>query len=336
LRPIRGWAVAPLAFPRDEKPQPSIITIGSSDGRVAIHRLSEKKTDGSLGSARLLPLGGDGGTRIIGDLDRDGRLDHISSDLDAARLRVRFQDEDGSFSRQDDFPTYSGVNGLACASVDLEPGAEIVVISRKEQAIGVASWKDGRLYFPQTLRLPAEIGTDFRPLLLGAETRKRGEGTNERATLFVVTEGESSSHHLVLLEADGEDARLVSRTKLETGGTAPNAMRVFDANGDGLADVLLFVPYSDPFLYLQEEAKETIAEAAGETKTGATGDAGEKSTAAASESAATNDTKASDSNADSASIRFVEVSRGRDFGRGQLAELRPESFDVMPSSDGEA
>jgi hypothetical protein len=270
LRPIQSWNVVPLRLRGEESARATILTLDANNRRLALHRLKTKPTNGDPGSPRLIAQDTETGGqrfRLIDDVDGNQRSDFAVAYSETAQIDVVFQSETGVLGERASFPTLSGVNGIAAGDVGSTPGREVVVSSRKEKALGVSAWKGGRLEFPRMIRLPDEIASQFQPIQIAVAPLARGG----RDAIFVISEADGSKFWLRILELEDDVARVVAETEIDSKGTAPSALRVFDLEGDGRTEALVFVPYGEPRVFATTEiaavgempARTTIAEISG-------------------------------------------------------------------------
>lgn len=244
LLALQAWTL------HTEGENPLLYTIQGNTRRIKAYRWQDKDITGGLGSPSLLALrkSGDSARRkqLISDVNRDGRPDLVVSYPETAQLEVTFQGDDGVLSHSASYPTLAEVNSLASMDLDGDGHEELIVSSAKEKAIGVSAWNGKRLTIPQTWSLPAE------PVLLSVAPRiKKGE---QRAWVIQREKGGKYKLRILALEAGGklkEEGALAIPSK----GSAPNKLALFDGNGDGLTDLLTFIPYQDPTFFLQDNAK---------------------------------------------------------------------------------
>ncbi len=312
ILPIAAWHLAPFSITADEeKLSLTLFTVQESTHRLKMYRWKKRPTEAGLSTTNLVAQRDEGGSQgegrhvLLADADGDNRVDVLVSYPDTAQLEVYFQDENGKLAKNVTYPTFSGVNSLASADLDGDGTNEIVVASRKENALGVSRWAQGRLQFPETVRRTKERAEGEPPkkidvagpipvLVAAAPLEPRPQSTDGSETvtsdLFVVYEKGGPEFFLSVLtrEVDGSYAQ-VATVPMDLKGTPPSAMRVFDADGDGKSDVFVFVPYDDPYLFLQVEPS---------------GD-------------------------DSKSAAFEEFSRRPDFGLGQISELSPPAMTLV-------
>jgi len=272
----------------DEKGPALLISIQGNSRRIRVLRWERRREtlEPPLGEPRyygLRPEGDPAKRRIqFGDVNGDGRVDMVSSSHETAELDVYLQGQRGELLPPSPFPTLAEVRGIAIGELDGKGAPEVVVISSKEKAIGVCRWLStgekarGRLSIPETHLVEGE------PLLVAA-------GPGEPRELSVIYRGDDKQYHLSFWKLK-EKLELLADHPFQA-GAEPGGLSLFDANGDGLLDAMVFIPYEDPRLYLREE----------------TSNSGEKK------------------------IAFREVSRGKDFGIGQMARLDPTAFGLTDS-----
>ena len=267
-----------------EGKNPLLYTIQSNTRRIKAYRWKNRPVENGLGKPSLVALRRSGDTtkrkRIISDVNRDGKPDLVVSYPETAQLEVTFQGSDGAFSHSASYPTLAGVNSLASMDTDGDGHAEIIVSSAKEKAIGLSTWNGKRLTIPETWTLPAE------PVLLAsAPLVQKGA---PRA--WVVTR-EKGGKYLLRIQALQPGGKINEEASMPvpSKGSAPQSLRLFDANGDGATDLMVFIPYQDPTFFLNEQKKDA---------------GGPRSS-------------------------FVNLSLKPDFGQGQLAKLQPASLTLL-------
>lgn len=180
----------------------------------------------------------------LGDFNGDGREDVAVSDADGAQVFIYFRQRDGGFTVAERFPSFADVRSLAAVDWDGDGRAELVLTSLKEQAVGIASVNtDGRLGYPVV------VSGKGRPLGVVA-----GDLTGNRTPAMVVLREDKSRRWFEVIARNTEGAPVVMRT-VELAGlkTDPRALRLVDANRDGLLDVAVFTPLDSMRLFLQEK-----------------------------------------------------------------------------------
>jgi len=307
LQPIQSWVLGPLpGAPVDAGGVSAarLLTVQTNTRRIKGFEWRSAPTTAGLTRPRVIALGSgaakDESRRLLADIDRDGRTDLVVGHPATAQIEVHFQSTDGSLSRRETYPTLAEVGGLASADVDGDGKSDLVVSSAKERAVGLSTWKGGRLEIPQTTPL------EFEPIVLAR--RPFGLPGGGEGVCLVSQESDEDKTFLDVLRFDGGEASSVARVEIPARGSEPSDVRLLDIDGDGATDVLVFVPYKDPFVFRQLAAEEG-AEAAG---------AGAKDGKKAP------------------LIRFEEISRRSEFGRGQLSKLAPSAVSILRAGDKDA
>ena len=261
LKKISAWNLGKLALSATEEPQSTLVVIQDGSQRVKAFRWKEADSRGGVGSPTLLSLRAQGDAKarrsMFADVNRDGRTDLLTSYPDTAQVEVVFQGEKGGLVRSVLYPTLSGVSGLTAADVDGDGHAEVVVCSSTEKSLGVMHWREGRLQFPQTTPLGGEA------LLVTAGKLKSSTSDDPAADQVIAVVRVDGKQRLKIVSetkaSDSAAAGLAEAVDFELagdGGTCAD-VRILDANGDGLLDLLVFIAYESPYLYLQGESEET-------------------------------------------------------------------------------
>ncbi len=196
---------------------------------------------------------GDANTRRVqfGDVNGDGRIDLVSSSPETAELDVSLQGDRGELLPPTAFPTLAEVKGIAIQELDGKGTPEVVVVSAREKSIGISRWiaSDGKS--PGRLSIPLSHSVDGEPLLVSAG--------GDRPEFAAVYRGNDQAYHLGFWRLEEGGKLALQMDQPFTAGAEPNGLAVFDANGDGLPDVLVFIRYEDPRLYLREEKGDSAA-----------------------------------------------------------------------------
>ena len=176
-----------------------------------------------------------------GDFDGDGGIDIAASDADGAQVSIYFRQPDGGFAEGSWYPSLAEGQHLAALDWDGDGRAELVVASAKERAVGLARIEaNGRLAYPQPLPLEGKPSALAGGVFAG------------QPWLAVALEDKGTRQ--VSLVTRGTDGKMETMTVLPLAGlrTDPTAIRLWDANQDGLVDVAVFVPRDAMRLFIQD------------------------------------------------------------------------------------
>jgi len=271
----------------DGSSRADILAIQGNTRRIRALRWGKPKEppQPALSEPRLYAFRPEGDAALrrihLGDVNGDGRADLVASSAETAELDIYLQDARGELSAPSPSPTLAEVKSVATGDLDGDSKPEVIVASAREKAIGVSRWVPaeggGRLSIPESYTIEGE------PLLVAAG-RLEEKGTQ----ILVVYKSAGGKFHLAgrALSREGGFAPL-GEMAFEA-GAEPNALVLFDAQGDGLTDALVFVPYDDPRLFVRE-----VPSGGGEP-----------------------------------GFKFQEASRGKDFGIGQISKLTPAAFSL--------
>lgn len=225
----------------DKRAGKEILSVDSRTNRVKVYRLDNKpKPVAGEPADRLVQYGfGDTGSGkdrdlALGDIDGDGRSDVVVSDPSAAQILTYRQQTTGGLSTANVFPSLIGVTQLRSFDFDGDKRAEVVVLSPKEQTLGISRFENGRLTFPTSIRLPGEPQA-FELADLD------GKGLPE---LFCIVKSPERDIQGIILRAkpSGEKTEFEvvgEPIELDISSTTTRLVR-FDANQDGRPDFLAF------------------------------------------------------------------------------------------------
>src|SRR5262249_10218571 len=136
-------------------------------GRLRILQMKHPSGSSDEPASRLVQTGfgrqeSDGNRDFaLGDIDGDGLTDLVVTDPDGAGVILfRPLTCEGREPGQT-FPSFAGDVQVRIAPLGKGGEKQVVVLSTKEKSIGVSSFKNGRLTFPEALPIP-----DDEPLLL--------------------------------------------------------------------------------------------------------------------------------------------------------------------------
>ncbi len=189
--------------------------------------------------------GGDGpaASYALGDFDADGLLDVAVGLGGKAKVEIYLQEEGVGFGVPTTYPSLPDIRSIAAGDVDGDGAAELFVLSSDEATVGVSHVSDtGRMSYPRALPITG------RPLALAAGHIVDGAGL-QIAYLF---EDDGQRGVGILSPSDGGRNWQEQRHELPGLRTDPRALRIVDANQDGLFDLAVFIVQSPMRLLLQQ------------------------------------------------------------------------------------
>jgi len=174
------------------------------------------------------------------DVDGDGRADLIVAEPESGQLSVYLQQADGTLAAPKTFPSLAGVSQIVVSDWNQDGHPEIFLLSQDENSVAMTQFdKNGRLPFPTPLPL------DGKPLLMAVGALKPGA----KPTLAVLVD-KDGQRSLVTYTADGK----MATQKLSASFTSnPTTMAIQDVNQDGLADLVILIPYEKIKVLLQKK-----------------------------------------------------------------------------------
>jgi hypothetical protein len=224
-----------------------MVTIAQSSGRAEVSQFTRKPSEilsGAFhrGQFQILPLNkADTAQRglLWADVNGDGRPDLLVAEPASGQLSVYLQQADGSLAPPKTFPTLAGVSKIAAADLDGDGKPSIFLLSADERAVGVTQFdKNGSLPFPTIIPL------DGKPLALTVGQLK--PGTKPVLAIIVDKDGQRS---LVTRTADG---KMKSQKLSASFKSNPSSFTIADVNQDGLADLVVLIPYEKVKVLLQK------------------------------------------------------------------------------------
>ena len=247
MPPIRSYWTDNLEV--DSKKN-EIITIAANSGRAAVSEFERKDPDKISGAFKegqfqVLPLTKSEKTHrgmLWADVNGDKLPDLLVADPESGQIAIYLQKADGTFEAPKMFPTLTGVSDLAVG--DWGGGKpSIFLLSGDERQIGVTQLDDkGRLPFPTLIPL------EGKPLAM-AVGQLQGKG---KTTLAVITD-QDGKRSLVTRTSDGKGH---TQKLSENFKSNPSAMAFHDVNQDGLADLVVLIPYEKIKVLLQVAGKD--------------------------------------------------------------------------------
>jgi hypothetical protein len=144
------------------------------------------------------------------------------------------------------FPALSSIDSLSAADIDGDKRAEVCSLSIKEKLIGISSFENERLSFPE----PVDINDE--PL---AAQLADIDGDKSEDCVYISKDSNDvrSLRVLYSLKAAKDHFGGAASTALELKNLAvnPDGVKIADVDQDGLDDVLVFVKYELPILIRQ-------------------------------------------------------------------------------------
>jgi hypothetical protein len=224
-----------------------VVTIAQSSGRAEVSQFTRKPSEvlsGAFhsGQFQILPLNKtDAAQRglLWADVNGDGRPDLLVAEPGSGQLSIYLQQADGSLAPAKTFPTLAGVSQIAAANLEGDGQPSIFLLSRDERAVGVTQFdKNGKLPFPTLLPL------DGKPLVMTLGALKPGA----KPTLAIIVD-KDGQRSLVTRTADG---KMKSQKLSDSFKSNPSSFTIEDVNQDGLADLVVLIPYEKVKVLLQK------------------------------------------------------------------------------------
>jgi hypothetical protein len=223
-----------------------IVTVAQKSGRAQISNFLQKPAEplsGTLaaGQLRVLPLLKTTKAArglIWADINADLLADLLVAEPDSGQLTVFLQQPDGSLAAPKTVPTLTGVGEITVADWDGDGRAEVFLLSSDERQIGVTGYDhQGRIAFPKL------VPVEGRPLTMTVGALKPG---GEPVLAAVVDQ--DGKRELILRTANGRTTR---QRLSESFKSNPASLVLHDLNQDGLADLIVLIPYEKVKVLLQ-------------------------------------------------------------------------------------
>ena len=261
LGPERKFKVDPFlgvsSWPLDNVPGSEFLEVSSLSNRLNVYSLRDAPGEAGdrtpVRPAVAFPFGEAARkdtTLAVADFDGDTRPDvAVANAADASLLLLRQSTAGEGVQEAVSYPTMQGTTQVRAVDVDDDPAAELVSLSAKERAIGVADFADGRMSYPTKLPVTGEP--------LAFEVVPAGDA---KAIVYVVRDKvekdgrERTGYVLRSFRSTGTAGTSADGWQADAGETVldvdrrPSAMKRIDANGDGDADLLLMFPFKPPAL----------------------------------------------------------------------------------------
>ena len=225
-----------------------LVDIVQATGRAEVSQFTRQPAEPltrnfKQGQMQILPLNkSDAGARGVAwaDVDGDGRADLIVAEPESGQLSVYLQQADGTLASPKTFPSLAGVSQIAVSDWNHDGHPEIFLLSRDENSVAMTQFdKNGRLPFPTPLPL------DGKPIAMAVGALKPGA----KPTLAVIVD-KDGARSLVTRTADGKTA---TQKLSDSFKSNPTTLAIQDVNQDGLADLVILIPYEKIKVLLQKK-----------------------------------------------------------------------------------
>jgi len=244
--PIRSYWSEDL----DGDHRTEVMTIAMNSGRAAVSHFVQKPAEALAGAFKsgqfqVLPLNKTTKSRrgmTWADVNGDGLPDLLVAEPDSGQVTIYQQQTNGTLPVGKTFSTFTGVSEIAVAAT-AEGEADVYLLSPDERQVGVTRYdKQGRLPFPTV------IPTDGKPLAMAVAPLRAGA----KPTLAVIID-QDGRRALVTRAPDGKTK---TQKLAESFKSNPAGISFHDANQDGLADLVVLIPYEKIKILLQVPDKD--------------------------------------------------------------------------------
>ncbi len=225
-----------------------LVDIVQATGRAEVSQFTRQPAEPlagkfKQGQMQILPLNkSDDAQRgeAWADVDGDGRTDLIVAEPESGQLSVYLQQADGTLAPPKKFPSLAGVSQIAVSDWNLDGHPEIFLLSHDENSVAMTKFdQNGRLPFPTPLPL------DGKPLAMAVGALKAGA----KPTLAIIVD-KDGARSLVTRTADGKQATQMLSDSFKSN---PTTLAILDVNQDGLADLVVLIPYEKIKVLLQKK-----------------------------------------------------------------------------------
>ena len=243
-QPVRSFWLDTLAGGKTN----FLVDIVQATGRAEVSQFTRQPAEPLAGNFKqgqlqILPLNkSDVGARGVlwADVDGDGRADLIVAEPESGQLSVYLQQADGTLASPKKFPSLAGVSQIAVSDWNKDGHPEIFLLSRDENSVATTQFdKNGRLPFPTPLPL------DGKPIAMTVGALKPGA----KPTLAIIVD-KDGARSLVTRTADGKTA---TQKLSDSFKSNPTTLAIQDVNQDGLADLVILIPYEKIKVLLQKK-----------------------------------------------------------------------------------
>lgn len=221
-----------------------VITIAQYSGRAKISEFTRKPAEALSGSfaqgqLQVWPLTRTDKARrglLWADVNGDSLPDLLVAEPESGQVSLALQQPDGSLPAPTPFPTLAGISDLAVADWSGDGKPEIFMLSADERQVGVA-----RLDEEQRLPFPTLIPLEGRPLALAVG--KLRAGTQAILAVLVEPDAKGDQEARRLLVTRAADGKTRTQKLSKDFKANPTTLAFYDADQDGLADLVALMPY---------------------------------------------------------------------------------------------
>ena len=238
-----------------------MLTVDSLSGRLICYKLAAENRSDVDWPILFYPLasGQEDAKRdlALGDFDGDGLVDVTITDPGPAELILYKQMPEIGLTEPVRFPAFADITNISAADIDDDGRTELGVLSVKEKVIGLSKFENGRLSFPRPLDLTGEpVAMELADVDSDGKTdclyiSKDGDNVRTLRTIYNLAAAETPAGSLGP-DGAGQGGLGLQLKELTSN---PDGLTVFDADQDGLQDILIFVAYELPILVRQIENK---------------------------------------------------------------------------------
>ena len=247
MPPVRSYWADDL----DGDHKTEIVTISLNSGRAQISNFNRKpaeKLAGNFlaGQFQIMPLTKTTKARrgtVWADVNGDKLPDLLVAEPESGQLTIYLQQPDGTMGAAKTYPSLTGVSDLSVADWDGSGRPEIFMLSADERQVGVTHYdENGRVAFPTMIPL------EGKPLAMAV-----GSLDAKSKPVLAVILDQDGKRSLLTRSSDGK-----SKTQKlgENFKSNPTTLAFHDVNQDGLADLVVLIPYEKIKILLQVPGKD--------------------------------------------------------------------------------
>lgn len=258
-------------FDLDGKPGSELLVIDGQTNRVRVMQV-RRASEGELG-AKLIQYGvgggSDAGELALGDLDGDRLLEVVVSNPERASVVVFQQRATSGLDLGTDSPSFLGVTQLKVRDLNGDGKAEVLVLSPKENALGISRLDQNKLTFPESLPIEGNVKAfdlfdidNDGALEILAVTEGTGRGSEKKTQVSIGRRDTAGAWTFTSETNKPVEVKLTASVE---------RLHMTDVNGDGRADYLFFVNGKPPQVILSDDKGLPAATATGGVSLGDVG-----------------------------------------------------------------